>query len=389
MKKIAYVSIKNAKQLGKGTDWSGTSYYIAQSIKSHDTSLDYLGPLEDKLLPHAYRKLKRHYYQLRQEVYLKDTDPLTLRSYASQVSKMLSSLPRHDVVLSATTNPIAYLNCKQPILFWADATFRNTSEFYPKYSHLCQETISQGHKMEELAIEKCKFAIYSSDWAAQTAISFYGAKPEKVKVVPFGANLESNLDLAEVKALIESRPESKCKLIFIGVDWIRKGGEKALDIAKALNESGLSTELTLVGSQPSSDVPLPNFVKPLGYISKLSKVGQEKLSKLIGESHFLILPTLADCSPIVMCEANAFGVPCLSTDVGGIPTIIPPGVGNGKLFNAEASSKEYCEYIVNTFLNYSTYKDMALASYNEYKMRLNWQVAGESLRELLNQAIAQ
>ena len=384
--KLAYVTIKHAEQLGKATEWSGTGYYVAEALKHQGESLDYLGPLEDKVFPHAARKLKRHYYErFFQKRYLKDTDPSTLRSYANQVSKKLKQAS-YKAVLSATINPIAYLECKQPILFWADATFQNTAEFYPKYSNLCRESVAKGHEMERLAIENCRFAIYSSHWAAQTAIDFYKADPEKVKVVPFGSNLESNLTTEEIGRLVKSRSSTTCKLIFIGVDWIRKGGDKALKVAQALHESGIPTELKILGCQPPAELILPDFVQPLGYISKFTQSGQDKIAQLISDSHFLILPTLADCSPIVFCEANAFGVPCLTTDVGGIPTIVKSD-SNGRLFDVQASTDEYRDYISDVFFDYARYKEMALASFDAYKTRLNWNTAGKSVKRLLAEAL--
>lgn len=382
--KLAYVTIKNAQQLGKGTEWSGTGYHIAQALEEQSIGIDYLGPLRDALPMKALRKLKRHYYQSVGKVYFKDTEPVILRRYARQVAAKLEQ-DNYDAVLSATSNPIAYLESQKPTLFWADATFQNTAEFYPKYSNLCQASIDYGHQMERLALEKCRFAIYSSNWAADTAIDFYKADPEKVHVIPFGANLTSNLSSAEIKSLVNTRPSSTCKLIFIGVDWIRKGGDKALAVAKALNKAGLPTELTLVGTAPDDGTPLPDYVKSMGYISKLTAAGQQQISQLIGDAHFLILPTLADCSPIVLCEANAFGVPCLSTDIGGIPTIIKSNI-NGQLFSPQAGASDYCTYIMDLFTNYNRYKKMCLSSFEEYKDRLNWQVAGKTAKALLNRA---
>ena len=381
--KLAYVTEYDPLDIKM---WSGTGYYIGQSLKSNSVSIEYVGPLKNNFFWGFVRKGKRHYYEIfYRKKYLKDPEPIFLKDYAKQVSRKLSKL-KTDVIFSATVNPIAYLECKQPIVFWADATFAGIQDFYPQYSNLCEETIRNWHLMESLAIKKSQLAIYSSEWAAKTAIERYDADPSKVKIVPFGANIESSTTLEEIKYLIESRPENKCKLLFLGVDWFRKGGDIAFKVAKALNESGLSTELTVVGCQPIIDEPLPNFIRPLGFISKSTKEGKEKITKLIAESHFLILPSIADCTPIVIGETNSLGVPCISTKVGGIPTIIRDDI-NGKVFEPDACITEYCQYISNLFVKYSKYKQLAVSAFNEYESRLNWSVAGLTIKNLLNETL--
>ena len=382
--KIAYTTTYNARSLGTQgcNEWSGTGYYIAQSLKHQVASdIEYIGSLKNPLTLKVWLKLKRHYHELFHKTYIKTTEPILLKNYADRVAKKLAQSDA-NIIFSATVDPIAYLECQQPIIFWADATFANLIDFYPQYSNLCQESISNGHLMEKTALQKSKLAIYSSEWAAQTAIEYYQADPAKVQVVPFGANIESSKTLYEVKDLIELRPLNPCKLLFIGVDWFRKGGDIALKVAQELNNLGLSTELTVIGSQPIVEGSLPSFVKPLGFIRKSSREGQEKIHQLIGESHFLILPSLADCSPIVLCEANSLGVPCLSTKVGGIPTIIKTGL-NGTTFDKEANISEYCKYVIHLFTNYNEYKDLALSAFNEYQTRLNWKVAGRTVKKLL------
>jgi glycosyltransferase involved in cell wall biosynthesis len=380
--KLAYVTIYDAQTLKGSNEWSGTGYYIAQALKSHMLPLEYIGPLEDPFFLRVARKLKRHYYNaLCGSNYQKDADSLTLKNYARQIARKLGST-QVDVIFSATVNPIAYLECDQPIAFWADGTFANVQNFYPLYSNLHQTVIEEWHRMEQLALEKSQLAIYSSDWAAKSAIQDYGADPAKVHVVPFGANIDSVLAFEDIKDAIESRPTGKCKLVFIAVDWVRKGGDIAYQVAKQLNQAGLNTELTVIGCQPIVDEPLPDFVKALGFISKSTHEGKLRIQRLILESHFLILPTLADCTPIVFCEANSLGVPCLSTTVGGIPTMIRNGI-NGQLFNHKAPIAEYCEYIMNLFVEYSNYRHLAVSASHEYETCLNWKVAGQKVKDLL------
>jgi glycosyltransferase involved in cell wall biosynthesis len=382
--KLAYVTTYDAKFLGaKGfKEWSGTGYYIAQSLKDRVTpDLEYIGPLERKIAMRSILKIKRHYHEFFHKTYIKDTEPLLLKNYADRVAKKLSSI-KANLVFSATINPIAYLECEQPIVFWADATFANLIDYYPQYSNLCSESIAHGHLMERKALQKAKLAIYASEWAAQTAIEYYQADPAKVKVVPFGANIETSKSIDEIKDSIDARPSNQCKLLFLAVDWFRKGGDVALKVVQELNKRGLNAELTVVGCQPAIEDSLPPFVKPLGFISKSTKEGKQKIDRLIAESHFLILPSLADCSPIVLCEANSLGTPCLSSKVGGIPTIIRDDI-NGHTFETNFNVGEYCDYIIQLFSNYNHYKQLALSSFNEYQSRLNWSVAGQSVRDLL------
>jgi len=380
--KLTYVATFNSRDLNSSNNCAGTGYYIPESLKKQSLSLQYIDSLKENLALKTFGKFKRHYHEIFSSgKYFKALDPLVLRDYANQVSKELSKIET-DIVFSATITPTAYLECKQPIVFWADATFENMLNFYPQYTGLCEESIQHGHLMERLALQRCKLAIYSSEWAAQTAIDYYKTDSNKVKVVPFGANINVHKSFDEVKGLINSRPSNKCKLLFLGVDWFRKGGDVALKIAEELNNSGLNTELTIIGSQPIVDSNLPEFVNSLGFISKGTQEGQDKISKLLMESHFLILPTIADCTPIVFCEANSLGVPCLSNQVGGIPTIINNGV-NGQLFPLHDNIPQYCDYITNIFSNYETYKDLAISSYYEYESRLNWTVVGKSVKDLL------
>jgi glycosyltransferase involved in cell wall biosynthesis len=379
--KISYVTTYDARNI---KSWSGTAHHMARSLIEQSIELNYIGSLKEKYS--LLLKTKQHIsnYLSKKSLakkYLRDRDPIILKSYARQVSSKLSHLDS-DIVFSPGTIPIAYLECQQPIVFWTDVTFRGLVDFYPEFTNLSPETIRNGDAMEKSALERCRLAIYSSDWAAETAVKYYGIEASKVKVIPFGANTECNRNFDDIKAIVCSRPANTCRLLFLGVNWYRKGGNIAFKVAQELNNMGLNTELTVVGCQPIIKDPFPNFVKPLGFIKKSSSEGLRTINKLLAESHFLILPSVADCSPIVFCEANSFGVPCLSTDVGGIPTIIKDDL-NGKIFTRGTGISEYCAYIYSLFSEYSLYKDLALSSFNEYQSRLNWSIAGQTVKKLL------
>jgi len=375
--KVAYITTYDA---GDMTKWSGLGHYIFRCLKNQGVALSQIGPLKEKYS--SVLSAKEHvYHLLLKKKYLRQREGFVLKDYARQVAKRLSGVGA-DIVFSPSTIPISYLECKQPIVFWTDATFAGMIDFYPEFSNLCTQSIKNGNAMEKAALERSSLAIYSSEWAARTAVDIYKANPAKVKVVPFGANINCDRGFSDIERIVDSRPSDKCKLLFLGVDWDRKGGSIALELAKKLNNAGLETELTVVGCQPSIRGELPVYVRALGFISKTTGQGLKQIDRLFAESHFLILPSRTEAFGVVFCEANSFGVPCIATDVGGIPTIIRGGI-NGKLFPIDADIEEYCTYILDLFSNYDRYKELALSSFKEYQYRLNWSVSGKQVKKLL------
>jgi glycosyltransferase involved in cell wall biosynthesis len=216
------------------------------------------------------------------------------------------------------------------------------------------------------------------------AIDQYQINPAKVNVVPYGANLECDRTTADIESMIAQRPTDRCRLLFYGANWQRKGGDVAVEVTKRLNQLGLPTELYVIGGQPTSSEPLPDFIQFFGLISKSTEAGRQHIEQLLCESHFLILPTRADCSPIAFPEANSFGVPSLATNVGGISTPIKNNL-NGRTFSLDADPTEYCDYILSLFEDYNRYRQLALSSFDEFQSRLNWGVAGKAVKTLLAQ----
>ncbi|MEP0754194.1 glycosyltransferase family 4 protein [Trichocoleus sp. Lan] len=363
----------------------GTNYYKAKALERQLGSIEYIGPLEEmyspslKLLSKAKNRWHKH---ISKQIYFSWAEPVVNQGYASQIAqKILRANP--EIVLCPDINLISYLDCKQPTVVWTDASYAGLMNFYTEFSNLCSETIQQLTTMDKLTLDKCSLAIFSSDWAAQTVINTYQVDSSKVKVIPSGANVECDRTLDDIKEIIESRPLDKCKLLFLGVDWFRKGGDVALEVAIELNKSGLNVELTLVGCQPIEENPPPNFVVSLGFISKSTEEGLNRINNLIAESHFLIVPSRAEAYGNVFCEANSFGVPCISTNIGGIPTIIKNDL-NGKVFPLNANINEYCTYISSLFSNYVNYKQLALSSFNEYQERLNWLAASKLAKKIFS-----
>ena len=346
------------------------------------SQIENIGNLREGNIWALLSKVKKIYYsKLLSKQYLRNREPGMLKYYAAQVEKRLASV-HYDIVFSPGSIPIAYLQTEKPIVFWTDATFAGMIDFYPEFTNLCAETIKNGNEMEQLALSKCSLAIYASEWAANTAMQYYDVDPAKVKVVPFGANINVNRDLSEISRIVDNKNFDTCKLLFLGKDWHRKGGDKALKVANILNKRGLRTELHVAGcALPFSP---PDFVINHGFISKTTEEGRRHLDQLFLDAHFLILPSLAECYGIVFAEASSYGLPSLTTKVGGISTAIQDGK-NGMMFHIDEAPEKYCDYIERFMLSKDNYRELALSCFQEYSERLNWHSAGRKVFDLLQE----
>lgn len=371
--KISYVTIGNASNIHS---WSGLEYFISKTLENYVGEVSYIGDL--KVKNKLGLRQKQIFYRLIGQRY----DAVRNLHFANECSKQIQPLisTDTDVVFSPGSVATSLLNIPQHKVIYSDATFAGLLNFYVK--DLCSATIRKGHYLEQKALESASLAIYSSEYAAKSAIENYDVDPQKVKVVPFGANINREYSLEEIEAIIDARSKRDCELLFLGVDWKRKGGELAVKVAKKLNMMGVKTRLHLVGLKKIPPGPLPDYVINHGFLSKSSAIEEEKIIKLMSKCHFLLLPTRAEAYGLAFCEANSMGLPAVATNVGGIPTIIKDHV-NGMTFSLEEDESEYATFIASVFTNPSDYKKLALSSYNEYEKRLNWKVAGKSIARLL------
>jgi len=374
--KLAFVTTYDATNIAH---WSGLGTSISRAIQDQGIDLRYIGPI-DYNYSFSSRAKYRFYQTILKRICLPEREYFLADHYARKVNELLQS-EDVDIVFSPGSIPVARLHSDIPIVIYADATFAGLVESYYESVSSDRDYLAKGHSLEKEALDRCALAIFASDWAAETATKFYGISPAKIEVIPFGANLENQHSEKEILSAIELRSRDLCRLLFVGVDWERKGGVIAVAIADKLIERGIKTKLTVVGCIPS-EKSYGDHIEIQGFISKQSKVGREFLDQLYLQSHFLVLPTRAECFGVVFCEASSFGVPSISCATGGVPTAVRNG-RNGHLFALDAEVDQYVEYIASLWENYDLYKSLAASSFAEYQERLNWGVAGLRIRNQL------
>jgi len=374
---ISYVTPYNALDVHS---WSGLGYFIAKALENQNHKLDYIGNLEIKrtIIMNYKRRIYRK-FSLKFDEYREIS---VSKQLAKQIDNRL--LQETDLIFSPGSVPLAFLNSKKPKVLYTDATFAGIYGYYNEYSNYCLESVRKANYIEQKALDNCDIAIYASDWAAQTALDNYKVSADKIRVVPFGANIEIEKERKLVLQNIKEKEKNELHLLFIGVDWIRKGGDLALKITEVLNKKGIKTTLHVVGL-PELAVK-SEHIKNYGFVSKSSIDSITLMDKLFNMCHFLIVPSKAEAYGLVFCEANSYGLPAIATNTGGIKTIIKDNM-NGITFPLNSEIDNWVEFIIEKFTNDDIYEQICINSFNEYNSRLNWNVAGKHITKIINSLI--
>ncbi len=292
-----------------------------------------------------------------------------------------------DIILTDHSGIAANLRCEQPIVLWADSCFAAMHDYYEYYSNLSPERVAALHMREQSSLDRCALAVFASEWAADHALRHYRVEPSRVAVVPLGANVPSARLELDASEMLKGRPRDRCVLLFVGVDWVRKGGDIALDIARRLHDTGLPINFIIMGCEPTLDQPLPAFAEVIGFLDKGTAAGRTSWNRIFSQAHLLLLPTRAECFGIVFAEASSFAVPSVASRTGGVPTAVRDGV-NGRLFEMDAPIDSYCDYIRDLWRDRGRYDRLAASAYRDYQTRLNWTACISSLATLMRQVLS-
>jgi glycosyltransferase involved in cell wall biosynthesis len=354
--------------------WSGIYYYVYhQLLQTNEVNIfipqmPWL-PREKLLLQKKFNKTLFH----------KQTLVEYLTAYAKQFSKQLDSAiakQKPDLVfVPAAPQLTAYLQSSVPVIYMTDATFKQLHGYYDAWNNITAANEKQALTIDKSAFQKAAHSLVASDWCMQSAINDYEIGRNKITVAPMGANLD------RIPAAVNlNRNMDTCRLLFLGVEWERKGGDIALAAFRHLKKIGIKSTLHIIGCVPPVNIDDAD-VSVIPFLDKKIPAENERLYSILADSHFLLLPTRAECAGIVFCEAAAYGTASISTDTGGVSTYVRNGV-NGYLLPPGADAAAYGEKIATVFLDKAAYQSLTAGSRQLYESTLNWNSWADTFNEV-------
>ncbi|HNR20468.1 MAG TPA: glycosyltransferase family 4 protein [Bacteroidia bacterium] len=360
---IAYITIEDPTHKHS---WSGTNYYIMQSLRKHIGDVEIFGPVKPFFILFFLRainfltlKLFSKRFDYRHSVFLS-------KVYGRMLTRKLNK-KKYDLIIAPTGNALlAYVKTSVPMVYIGDRTVKGAYNYHEQFRNLFTFSFMQSAYVDSLTLHKSAMISFPSVWAAQSAVAEYGVPDAKVKMIPFGANF----DIAPPPNNFKRKKEDPIKLLFTGVNWKDKGGDIAFETLLALEEAGVKSQLVVCGCNPPAHIKHPNLLVE-GFLNKEDSRQHKKLINHFRTADFFILPTRFEAYGLVFCEAAAYSVPVLATRTGGIPTIVIENE-TGFLFKLSDRGKVYADKICEVISSYNLMAHLKLQSYNRYNNVLNW-----------------
>ena len=221
---------------------------------------------------------------------------------------------------------------KVPTYVYQDMNFAVALEYYDSVGHDRLTTVPASRStIERLAEEQREafarvegiFAV--SEWYRQFLIRGGFLPATRVHVVGFGISPDyQGLPPREI------RPRSERKrILFVGREFMRKGGDWLLAAVERLNRGTPRVTLTVAGP-PTWPVksPIPPGVEFVGPRSPA------QTRELFRTHDLFVMPSRFEAYGIVFLEARAAGIPCIGRDSFAMPELVQPGIG-GALWSGE------------------------------------------------------
>jgi glycosyltransferase involved in cell wall biosynthesis len=331
------------------TSWSGTCNAIYQQLtKNHEVKICY------SPFAHSAQKRLAKYSYLYNKITSKRLNVYFSRSiakvYGAKLANNVDSFsPDLILCLGSGTEMYSYTPHTKTVLV-ADASFNLLQDQYPNYSNLNKAAILESQEVEAVSVAKFDTIFTTSSWAMDGFKSVYPTL--NYKLINLGSNLAEE---GYENNLFPSKKED-IKLLTIGTDYKRKGIAKAQELA-----DNMSCQLIQIGTDTTIDKTKINDVKLLTSFYK--------------KAHFFVLFPKADCTPIVINEANSFGLPVIAFPTGGITSMIENGV-NGFL----VQTIQEAEDIIQRFReDSSSYEKLRRSSYDYYISQMSYPIFEQKL----------
>jgi glycosyltransferase involved in cell wall biosynthesis len=278
-------------------------------------------------------------------------------------------------VISISPRTVAFLPEGIKPILWIDNTL-STYHLYPEMQGISPKSLQEGTSVEKIAFERAEKIVTASAWLKREIINQFPFSAPKTVVVPRGANLPQWPQQEDVDFFYRERMNSATLQLLhvVSGGWPndRKGSQMVLEVYRLLKKQ-IPVSLTIIGGIPGPDSAqlAKEEIKCAGRVIKETAAGFEQWKALMGNAHFLFVPSKADGFGIVYTEAAALGIPSLALSVMGVTEAVQQGV-TGWLLAAGTDAAGWADFILEKWQDREAYNSLCASTRSHANEYFQW-----------------
>lgn len=210
-----------------------------------------------------------------------------------------------------------------------------------------------------------------SNHVTRSLVNDYGCEPAKVSCVYCGPNVPE-------RPLIHYPPDryTSGRILFVGFDWIRKGGPQVLDAYRQIVHCFPQASLTIVGSDQQTELPR---------VTAVARVPLNEISDYFARSAIFCMPTRREPFGTAFLDAAYHKLPVISSQLGALPDYITDGI-NGFLVHPDDVAG-LASALTQLLSDPDLCRRMGEANYEIVSGRYSWENTGRLMREQIEKQL--
>ncbi len=335
----------------KRSSWSGTNFHFYRALKKHCKIVKIINNFEYGIYPLKSKAFIRKYCRFNFPLSSPNKKKICNRIIKKEFQKVKKP---YDLILHLNTVP--FLPVNKPFCIFLDAVLQHKSVY-----------------------KRAALIFTFSDCLRDFLIKKYKIEPEKVLTVGAGPNF------IRLPKIVEKEYKGKT-ILFVGNKIRRKGGLVLLKAFKKVKSKIKDARLIMISSDldvHSKGERGRNLMESDVFIKGFSN--KKTLGSWYRKADLFVLPSLKEPFGIVLLEAMAYKLPCISTRRYAMREIIEEGK-TGFLVKSKSPS-ELADRIVFLLKHPAVSRKMGEAGYQKVIKYYNWDKVVERMLPEIKKAL--
>lgn len=267
-----------------------------------------------------------------------------------------------DFTLQTTTRFDA-CNTGVPHFTIIDITVASARQSYRNLFNSSEEALNILDNFQQKVYTQSTGVFSMGGYVRDSVVTDYQVAPYRAFSIGAGPNIK----LGPRSNVVNSR-----KILFVGTDWIRKGGPDLLDAFRRIRDKHPDAELDIIGCAPD--------IQEAG-VNVVGRVERDDIHHYMSQARMFVLPTIHEAFGIVLVEALHFGLPIISTTVGAIPEMVLHDI-NG--YRVQPGDVDALAKAMDELLSSDELADKFSEASYQHATNFSWEASAETLVDKIN-----